>query len=111
MKLFLFFLVLLPVASNAALYKHTDTVYRLGVIESRSDADFIILNGFETAGSCPLSGEGLVVARFHSGDVGARSYSMALGAKLSGKRIRLAVDDTVKNTEGTCFVQSIEIFD
>ncbi|TQV70793.1 hypothetical protein FKG94_20935 [Exilibacterium tricleocarpae] len=105
------FFVMVSSITSAASFDRTDTIQRLGAIESRSDGDYILLNGFTSAGSCPRSSAGYVIARFRSGEFGARTFSMALAAKISGKRIRLAVDDSHKNTAGECFVNSIEISD
>lgn len=104
-------LVILPLSAQSKTYKGTNTIQRLGSIDSRENADFIILNSFSDAGSCPLSSDGLVVARFKSGEVGNRSFSMALAARMSGKKVRIAVDDTDKNSEGQCNLRSIEIID
>jgi len=93
---------------NAAQYIKEGTIHRLGAIDSRQDADFVILNGFTEAGSCPLSG-GLVVGRFHSGDNGSRSFAIALAAKMAGKSITLVVNDSDKNSNGSCYVHSVAI--
>jgi len=105
------FLIALPIAAQSETYKSTNTIQRLGSIDSRENADFIILNSFRVAGSCPLASDNLVVARFKSGEIGNRSYSMALAARISGKRVSIAVDDTDKNSEGQCNLRSIEIID
>ncbi|MGH1487540.1 MAG: hypothetical protein ACRBCI_15100 [Cellvibrionaceae bacterium] len=96
--------------SIAATYKSTNTIYRLGVITNRDNVDYIIINGFTSAGTCPLS-LGLVVARFPNNEQGSRAYSMALAAKMSGRNIELGVDDSVKNAEGSCFVKTLELKD
>jgi len=92
----------------ATTYSHTSTVDRIGSIQTRSDSDYVILSGFTTAGSCPRS-DGLVIARFASNDAGNRAYSLALSAKMAGGTIRVAVDDDVKNPDGSCMVKSIEM--
>ena len=102
------FMCLASTSSNAELFTKDGTINRMGSIESRSDGDFVILNGFTSAGSCPLSA-GLVVARFHSGETGARSFAVALAAKMAGKEVRLSVDDANKNANGFCYVQSMVI--
>ena len=96
--------------AHATSYNHTSTIHRLGSIESRSDGDYIVLNNFTTAGTCPLS-IGLVVARFRTGEAGARTFSIALAAKMAGKKVRLSVNDSIKNNNGSCYVNSIEIAD
>lgn len=98
----------LSMSANAELFTKESTINRLGSIESRVDGDFIILNEFTEAGSCPLSA-GLVVARFHSGEVGSRSFSIALAAKMAQKKVRLSVDDSKKNDNGFCYVQAAVI--
>ena len=94
--------------ANAATFFSTNTINRLGSIESRADGDFIVIKDFKQAGDCPLS-NGLVVARFHSGEVGSRSFSIALAAKMAGKKVKLTVDDADKNANGSCYVLSVEI--
>ncbi len=96
--------------SIADTYRATGTISRMGIILNRDNVDFIIINGFTSAGTCPLS-SGLVVARFPNNDHGSRAYSMALAAKMSGKSIQLSVDDSVKNSEGSCFVNTLVIND
>ncbi len=96
--------------SIADTYRSTNTIQRMGVITNRDNVDYIIINGFTSAGTCPLS-LGLVVARFPNNDRGSRAYSMALAAKMSGKSVKLSVDDSVKNAEGSCFVNTLEIQD
>lgn len=107
-KLIFFTLFLSSQLVLADTYKSVDTIYRLGTVLTRDNADFIIINGFTSAGTCPLS-SGLVVARFPSGESGARAYSLALAAKMAGKNVELAVDDTIKNSNGQCLVKSLEI--
>lgn len=110
----LFQLLLLLSFSNSAFsepFSHTDTIARLAAIEYTDNADLVILNGFESAGSCPLSTEGLVIAIFRSNTSGSRSYSTALAAKVSGKKVRVSVDDNHKNEAGQCYVRYIELRD
>lgn len=113
MKKLLSILVLLSMSSHglAAFFSHTDSINRIGAIESREDGDYIVLNGLVSAGSCPLSG-GLVVARFRSEGYSVNStFSIALAAKMANKKVTLAVDDTKKNSNGFCFVHSVTIAD
>ena len=101
-------LCLVGMNSSAELFTKDGSINRMGSIESRSDGDFIILDGFTSAGSCPLSA-GFVVARFHSGEVGSRSFAVALAAKMAGKKVRLSVDDSNKNANGFCYVQAMVV--
>lgn len=111
MKYFLLVVLFLPAQfAIADSYRSIGTIYRMGTILNRDNVDYMIISGFTSAGTCPLS-EGLVVARFPNNDRGARAYSMALAAKMSGKNIELGVNDSVKNAEGSCFVQTLEIKD
>jgi hypothetical protein len=104
-------LVLLSSHALAETYSHTDTVYRLGAITTRDDADYVILNGFTSAGTCPVHG-GLVSARFRYGAAGDRAFSIALAASMANKPIRVSVDDTDRHpVDNTCFVKSLEIRD
>lgn len=108
-----YFLVLILMGSCltaiAETFSHSDTIDRLGAIMTREESDFVIVKGFTSAGSCPLS-NGLVAVRFSYGESGKRAYSIALAAKISGKKIRLTVDDTNKHpVDGGCFATSIVI--
>ncbi|QDO85229.1 hypothetical protein FM037_20780 [Shewanella psychropiezotolerans] len=109
-KVFIFaFAYIFSSNSYAEIFVHTDTINRLGGIESRENGDYVVLNGFTSAGTCPLSG-GLVVARFRSeGGNGHSTFSLALAAKISNKKVTIAVDDAVKNANGSCFVHSVTI--
>jgi hypothetical protein len=109
MKNLAFIPLLAPTLSFAATFSHNDAILRLAVIEYQTNADIVIVNGFESAGTCPLSTEGLVIAAFRAGTSGDRSYSMALAAKMAGKKVRLSVDDSSKNEAGQCYVRYIEI--
>jgi len=102
--------ILLLVSSQvyAATFKKTNTIYQITSITKDNDRDYVLLDGFDTAGSCPLS-QGLVVAKFPTTEQGSRAFSLAMAAKLSGKKVRLGLDDTYKNYEGYCFVVAIDI--
>lgn len=92
----------------AASFAHTDTVNRVSVITTRADASFMLLNGFTEAGNCPtLHTNGLVIARFKSDELSQNAFSMAMAAQIAGKKVRLTVDDEIRNANGYCVVQSI----
>ncbi len=110
MKYFLLILFVVTANSYAANYSHIDVVERIGSIDSRDDGDFLMVKGFTEAGTCPQSG-GLVIARIRSDNNGDRSFSMALAARLSGKKVKISIDDTKRNAEGDCFLNSLEIRD
>ena len=96
---------------SATTYAHTDTINTIGALTIRDEADFIYLNGFTSAGSCPVnSNGGFVVARFPNSESGKRAYAVALAAKISGKSVRLSVDDADKNPlDGNCYVRSLQL--
>lgn len=101
----IFFLSFNAVAGS---YKHTDTINELGAAVFADEYDYVTLNGFTQAGSCQTS-SGLIVARFPYGESGQRAFSIALSAKMSGKKIMLSVDDANKHPIHGCFVKSISI--
>jgi len=101
-------MILLSFNVIAETYKHTDTIKTLGATVFEEEYDFVVLNGFAEAGSCQKS-SGLIAARFPYGESGQRAYSIALAAKMSGKKITLAVDDANKHPVHGCFVKSISI--
>ncbi len=98
------------VTSAGQLYKGSGSIDKIGAITSRSNADFLFVSGFSSAGSCPKS-TAFVIARFPNTKEGDRAYSLALAAKLANKKITIAVDDSYKNSNGDCFIQSISIED
>lgn len=101
-------LALLSIKSNSAVFTHTGYISRIGAIESRENGDFIILAGFTFAGTCPLS-RGLVVARLRSTEYGSRAFSIGLAAKMAGKKVAITVNDSIKNENGACFINSISL--
>lgn len=104
----LFFVM--PEYTFAANYGHTGTISRIVSVPAGADRDYILVDGFQSAGSCPVT-SGLVIAKFPSGEAGNRSYALAMAAKMAGKSIYLVVDDTSKNFEGMCYVVSIQVTD
>ena len=84
-------------------------IYRIGAIMIREESDFIVLDRKDEVGSCPKP-EGYVVARIPYGESGDRAYSIALAAKLAGKPVHIAIDDTNKHpVDGGCMLQSISL--
>ena len=110
MKYFVIIFFALVAYTHADKYSHIDVVERLGSIDSRDNGDFLMVKGFTEAGTCPKSG-GLVIARIRSDNNGDRSFSMALAARLSGKKVKVSIDDNERNAEGDCFLNSLEIKD
>lgn len=106
----LFLFALIATSTQALNHSHVDDIDRLGSIDSRDDGDYLIVKNFTSAGTCPLS-NGLVIARIRSDSNGNRSFSMALAARMSGKKVKISVDDTKRNAEGDCYLHSIEIKD
>lgn len=91
-------------------YSGKGLISKLTVIPDGDNKDYILVNGFDSAGNCP-NAQGLVVAKFQTTESGNRAYSLAVAAKLSGKQIRLVVNDTSKNQEGFCYVRAIELIE
>ena len=104
----LFFVM--PEYTFAANYGHTGVISRIVAVPAGADRDYILVDGFQSAGSCPVT-SGLVIAKFPSGEAGNRSYALAMAAKMAGKSIHLVVNDTSKNFEGMCYVVSIQVTD
>ena len=95
--------------SFSEVFSHTGTINRLGTVLIRDNSDYIILDGFTSAGSCPNS-NGLVIVRIPATTSGIRSFSIALAAKVSGESVMLSVDDAFKHPEeGSCFLRSLQI--
>ena len=70
----------------AANYGHTGTISRIVSVPAGADRDYILVDGFQSAGSCPVT-SGLVIAKFPSGEAGNRSYALAMGKRRSGHSI------------------------
>ena len=66
----------------AANYGHTGVISRIVSVPAGADRDYILVDGFQSAGSCPVT-SGLVIAKFPSGDAGNRSYALAMAAKMA----------------------------
>jgi len=110
MKRYLFCLLFFAAGVQAENYSHVDLINRLGSIDSRENGDFLMVQNFSDAGTCPKSG-GLVIARIRSGTSGDRSFSMALAAKLSEKKVKISIDDSKRTPEGDCYLNSLEVSD
>ncbi|OLF75200.1 hypothetical protein AWH60_11310 [Pseudoalteromonas haloplanktis] len=91
---------------KATSYSHTDTVKKVVTIPSGQDKDYITLNNFTSAGNC-LNAHGVVVAKFSASH--DRVFSLAIAAKMANKKVRLIVDDAIKNSEGFCLVKALEL--
>lgn len=76
-----------------------------------SDIDYVQIEGFVNAGTCKTDVYGVLI-RMRGDQGGNRQYATALSAKLAGKNIRVAVDDTEeKDPFGYCFLRNISIVD
>ena len=75
-----------------------------------ADWDWIGVEGFTSAGTCPLA-FGYVALITRGNDRGTRMISLALTAKISGKEVQVTVDDTLKNSSGYCFIRSLDLID
>ncbi|MPY24343.1 hypothetical protein [Shewanella sp. YLB-07] len=108
-SLFLSSIVLFMSSSvSAAQFSGIGYINKIVAIPAKTNADYILVDNFTLAGSCPLS-HGMVVVRFKSAEEDHRAYSLAMAAKMANKRIKLAVDDSVKNSSGYCYVISLEL--
>lgn len=94
----------------AATYSQVGMVMRIGAIPSRNNGDFIVVEGFLSAGTCPIS-QGLVPAKVQDSNSGDRAYAIALAAKMAGKDVKISVDDALKNELGYCYINSLELAD
>ena len=98
-------------ASTPPQYDGTGTIVKLASIPSEDDRDYITVQNFISAGNCPVS-SGLVIAKIKTSPAGNRAYSLALAAKMTGKQVKLVVNDQEqKNFEGFCYVKALEIIE
>ncbi|KGJ90384.1 hypothetical protein [Colwellia psychrerythraea] len=100
-------LSMISVFASATQYTGTGNIVRLVSIPGGDNRDYIAVYNFTSAGNCPVS-SGLVIAKIQTSASGNRVYSLALAAKVSGKQVKLVVDNALKNDEGFCYVKSLE---
>ena len=72
-----------------------------------TDANYIMVDGFTSAGTCPTSG-GLVNMAIRGDKLGDRQTVVALQAKALGKQVRVSVDPSFTSSNGTCLLRWIE---
>ena len=71
-----------------------------------ADTDYVLLEGVTSLGSCKLS-QGLVVIRIPEAE--SQAFSMALAAQISGKRLTVDINDSRKDSYGSCIMRYLYI--
>lgn len=110
-KLILFMALLVSTATAySASFQATGKVALIRSFDSSVglDWDWIGIEGLTSMGSCSLS-DGYVVLMMHSDSQGNRQLSMAMAAKMAGKNIHVAIDDTLKVHSSYCLIRQLDI--
>jgi branched-subunit amino acid ABC-type transport system permease component len=82
-------------------------VLNLGLANMSVDSNFIQVDGFSEAGTCPQYA-GLVILRVRGDKLGDRQTAIALAAQLAGKKVRVSVDPAFAGPDG-CWLRWINL--
>lgn len=97
------------------VYSHGDYFTHIGEVEFvRSHSkdivgehtDWVALKDVSEIGTCRVASEGVVLRLADDMD---RAYSTALAAQLAGKKIKVNVNDDLKDSSGACWVRWLNI--
>jgi len=90
--------------AQAARTEYTGTVAIIRVHDSVEGANksWFTLDGFTSWGSCGTSNGG-VLLRLRDDENGKRQFAMLTAAEVSGRKVRVGVDDTLKDNLGYCW--------
>jgi hypothetical protein len=92
----------------ATVSSATGTINTLAAQDSSAigaDKDYVLVNGFTSAGTCPTSG-GLM--RIRADAQGRNEMSILLSAYLAGREVTVSVDDAFKTT-GDCYLRFVKV--
>lgn len=107
----LLFLLVCFTSQHGWAQSHTGTINLLRAqYAATGDSHYLLVNGFTAAGTCPLSG-GLVIMRLRGDKNGDRQFAVALTAQAISKSVRVAVNDTITDSGGSCYLAYINIAD
>ena len=110
-RLVIFIALLISVtASYSATFEGTGKVAFIRAFDSSLPAtDWIGVEGFTSAGSCPIL-NGYVVLMMRADSQGDRLLSMALSARMAGKTVRVGVDESL-TAGGYCLIWYMDILE
>lgn len=85
-------------------------VRSVSLASAGADKDWISIAGFNSAGSCALSG-GMLLMRLRDDIRGGRQIAIAMAAKLAGVTVQVGVNDLDGNKDslGYCYVSWIDL--
>lgn len=66
----------------------------------------VLISTNQAAGQCGKALNGALVAWIREDAASNRMYTMLLAAKLAGESVTIIVDDTQRESEGVCFLQT-----
>jgi hypothetical protein len=111
MKIFISLLLLFSLSGplHAATYNGQGTIHTIHISDSRLGREgvWIKVNGFDSAGSCGKSGDGLVWMLAKQDENGKAQYSLAVAAHMAGLQVNVGVDDDYKGSENICHLRTI----
>lgn len=104
--------LLFSVQAGAATVTQTGTVELIRVHDSATfptdGMDWMAVQGLPTTGHSCATNDGRVVLLIRDDQRGQRMMSLATSALLSGKNVRVSIDDTKKRSGSNfCFLQNI----
>jgi len=70
------------------------------------DSDYVLLNGVTNVGTCNKA-LGLVVIRIPEAD--SQAFSMALAAQMANKKLIIDINDSRKDSGGSCIMRWLKI--
>jgi hypothetical protein len=73
------------------------------------DTGYVTINGFSSAGSCPVNNSNRVLMRVRGDSAGNRLFAVALTAQAVSRTATVRVDDAIKDPGGACILLWIEM--
>ncbi len=102
--------VLLTSIAQATAYQATGQVQMLSNVDRTTygaNMDSVLIAGFTSAGTCATN-DGLVGLVLRDDEGGKRQFASLLAAKLSGATVKVRLDDSVKTSNGYCYLLILE---
>ena len=94
---------------NAAPYDCVGNVEFVRIMDPQlwgSDRSYIRLTACPSAGSCLVEAGSVVLALRDDSNAG-KQISVALAAQASGKKVHININDSFKNSVGSCYISFI----
>jgi hypothetical protein len=102
-----------PTPARAATFEKVARVQRIRLHDSSSftssTSNWISLEGITSLGACAVWQGWEVPLLVRDGERGRQMVAVATAAKLSGRTVRVYVNDTLRNTTGYCILQWIDL--